>query len=145
MIHGRFGDTTGRPYVEGIVAIPALGVRGAVSFLFDTGEDHTVLMPMDALRLGIDYSKLEKPYVSVGIGGKSVGLSNEAILIFSDPGIAIYTYQVDLIIKPNAKDIERIPSILGRNVINRWRLILHGEMKHLACEPLSYDHKFAIV
>lgn len=39
MIVGRFGDTTGRPYVEAIVWFERLKVRMNVSFLVDTGAE----------------------------------------------------------------------------------------------------------
>jgi hypothetical protein len=54
MIQGRFGNTSGRPYVEGRLVIPRLKVRGDISFIFDTGADQTVLMPMDGTRLLLD-------------------------------------------------------------------------------------------
>lgn len=60
MLRGRFGDTSGRPYIEGHVFLPRLEKRGNVSFLFDTGAD-TSLMPVDGLRVGIDYAELELP------------------------------------------------------------------------------------
>jgi hypothetical protein len=46
-IAGRFGDTTGRPYLEGRLVLPRLGKRGDFSFLVDTGADYTYLMPGD--------------------------------------------------------------------------------------------------
>ena len=37
MLHGRFGESSGRPYVWARVFIPRLGLVGNVSFIFDTG------------------------------------------------------------------------------------------------------------
>ena len=39
MLKGRFGDTSGRPYIEGHILLPRLKKRGNVSFVFDTGAD----------------------------------------------------------------------------------------------------------
>jgi hypothetical protein len=38
MIEGRFGDTSGRPYIEGRLSLPRLGVVGDISFIFDTAR-----------------------------------------------------------------------------------------------------------
>ena len=48
MLQGRFGDTSGRPYMSARVIVPRLNVTGNVSFIFDTGADFTMLMPADA-------------------------------------------------------------------------------------------------
>ena len=56
MIEGRFGNTSGRPYIEAHIDIPSLKISGSVSFLVDTGSDCTVLMQLDAARLKIDYT-----------------------------------------------------------------------------------------
>ena len=42
---------------------------GNISFIFDTGADTSLLMPLDAQRLGIDYEGFEKEEASLGIGG----------------------------------------------------------------------------
>ena len=60
MLQGRFGDTSGRPYLEGRFYIPRLGVQGNISFLVDTGADSTTLLPADANKLNIDHSELGK-------------------------------------------------------------------------------------
>ena len=61
MLQGRFGDTSGRPYMEGHVLLPRLGWRGYVSFIFDTGADTSLLMPLDARRMGIGAECAEAP------------------------------------------------------------------------------------
>ncbi len=87
MLRGRFGDTTGRPYIEGRLVIPRLSVRTNISFCVDTGADKTILLPADALRMGIDYSVLvENPRPAVGIGGVSYNYVEPAIVAFSEPG-----------------------------------------------------------
>ena len=69
MLRGRFGDTSGRPYMEGHVLLPRLGLSGNVSFIFDTGADTSLLMPLDAQRMGIDYGLLGNELSTLGIGG----------------------------------------------------------------------------
>ncbi|HEX4295070.1 MAG TPA: hypothetical protein VHZ29_13130 [Rhizomicrobium sp.] len=145
MIHARFGDTTGRAFIEALLIIPEIHVRGPVSFLYDSGADHSVLMPTDTGRLNIDLTKFTRTCVSVGLGGKSVSHASKAILLFTDPGIAVYTYEIDLLVKAENHDLDRVPSLLGRDVTDRWKIACHGEMKHFSAEPLSYDHKFELL
>ena len=53
MITGRFGDSTGRPYVEAIVWFPRFQVKAQVSFLVDTGADISLINPVDGIQAGI--------------------------------------------------------------------------------------------
>ena len=82
MLRGRFGDTSGRPYMEGHVLFPRLGWSGNVSFIFDTGADASLLMPLDAERMGIDYAMLENEVSALGIGGVSENFIESAYLAF---------------------------------------------------------------
>lgn len=43
MLRGRFGDTTGAPYIEGRLILTRLNLTADISFLVDTGADYTVL------------------------------------------------------------------------------------------------------
>lgn len=145
MINGRFGGTTNRVYFEALLLIEALDVRSKVSFLFDTGADATVLMPLDCARLNVDFGKLKRATVSQGIGGQSVGFKETAILVFADPGVAQYAYEIDLILKPpNAAQVSKLPSLLGRNVTDNWRITYAGMLQQCTAEPLRYDHKFDV-
>jgi hypothetical protein len=47
MIEGRFGNTSGAPFLEGRIILLRFGVRGLVSFLVDTGADATIITPLD--------------------------------------------------------------------------------------------------
>src|ERR1700742_4021137 len=93
---GRYGDTSGRPYYEGIIFIPSLKIHGQVSWLVDTGADNTVLAPTDALKMGVDYSKLTTTEVSLGVGGASTDFIEAATFLAVDFGVAIYQYQIKL-------------------------------------------------
>lgn len=84
MLKGRYEDSTGRPHLEGRLALPRLKISGDISFLIDTGADKTVLMPMDARRLKVDYKKLGGTAQSLGIGGISKAFVESALLTFAD-------------------------------------------------------------
>jgi hypothetical protein len=122
MLIGRFGKTSGRPYLEGRLGFPGLGKSGSVSFLVDTGADCTVLMPADAVKIGIDYSSLRNPTVSVGLGGLSNGYNENAFAAFSDEQ-NVYFYAVRVHIAIADPDIMSLPSLLGRDIIQHWEAI----------------------
>ncbi len=123
MFRGRYGDTTGAPYVEGEVYLPRLAVGAGLSFLVDTGADRTTLMPADALiKLDLDYSRLKGALPSVGIGGNINLFREEAVLTFTDPGLAVHFYSLDIAIYPRSHALMRTPSLLGRDILNRWRM-----------------------
>ena len=92
MLRGRFGDSSGRPYLEGRLVIPRLEMRRDVSFIVDTGADSTLLMPLDGQGMGVDYSRLEESTTSVGIGGATENFLEPALLAFSEGRRSLYVY-----------------------------------------------------
>ena len=84
MLIGRYGDTTGRPYMAAHVHIQSQGIFGEVSFLLDTGADTSVLMPADAIRLAVNYSALFNITESTGMGGVSEDFVEPASIVFRD-------------------------------------------------------------
>jgi predicted aspartyl protease len=123
MITGRFGDTSGRPFVEGRLFLPRLGISGDVSFLLDTGADSSILMPGDARRLGVDFSRLSGSRDCVGIGGIASCFVEPALMVFNDPGVALYVYELDLDIMRDDPNIQDVHSLLGRDVLDQWRIL----------------------
>ena len=138
MIRGRFGDTTTSPYVEASVHLPRLHLRGYVSFLVDTGASGSVLMPPDSKKLGVKFSQLINPMTSHGIGGFSNGFNEVAILAFSD-GKYVYGFDVELEIAEPTKDNKDLPSLLGRDVLNRCRVVADYTNKTLTFTPHAWD------
>ena len=139
MLRGRFGDTTGRPYIEGRLIIPRLNIKSDMSFLVDTGADRSLLMPGDGRRLAIDYAELgEATSGSIGIGGRTTNFEEQALLIFSERH-AVYTYQIELAISRFNNRILRLPSLLGRDIIDRWRMVYSPSQDRLNFTVLSAD------
>ena len=118
MLRGRFGATSGRPYMEGFVPLPRLGWSGNVSFIFDTGADTSLLMPLDARWMGIDYSMLDNEVSALGIGGASENLVEPAYLAFVDDE-ALYGYEIELHICKPADELMSVPSLLRRAIMDR--------------------------
>ena len=123
MILGRFGSTTGRPYVNGRLLLPRLDLSTNLSFLVDTGADASTLMPADGLAIGIDYQALIDPTVVGGMGGNATCFQENAVLAFDEPNRnLIRFYSITMIIPAVHQDLMRMPSIVGRDVLDRWRM-----------------------
>ena len=145
MLRGRFGESSGRPYVSARVFIPRLGLAGNVSLIFDTGADSSVLMPADAATLGIDYDLLSNPFESFGIGGSAPTYVERARLVFADTnGGRLYGYDIPLLVHHPTPDAMRVPSLLGRDVIDRWRVTYDKSLAELAAEVVSSDAEFPV-
>ena len=152
MLIGRFGDTTGAPYVEGRVVFPRLGIHGDVSFLVDTGADTSLLSAMDAIHIGIDFGRITRRSEAQGLGGIIVPTYVEqAIVVFSEPGVAIWAYRGDLeITTPDPDDYitevpidteeaRKVPSLLGREILDRWRMVYDPYNESLTFEIHTAD------
>lgn len=124
MLLGRFGDTTGCPYIEGRLILPRLNIRGDISFLADTGADQTLIHPLDGLRIGMDYSALSDTSESVGVGGIVDNFVEPALIVFNEPGRMLYVYTIVVAIAPPSPDIMDLPSLLGRDILKQWRMVV---------------------
>ena len=144
MLTGRFGDTTKRPYIEGRLVFPRLTIRANISFCVDTGADTSLLLPSDGVRLGLDYATLSGNQESVGVGGICQNFSEQAVILFTDPGRYLYAYFLTLAICPPGSDIMDLPSLLGRDILNQWRMRYDATRDQLAFTVLSADAKIPI-
>ena len=142
MLVGRFGKTSGRPYLEGRLLIPRLRVNVGISFCVDTGADSTTLMPGDGNYIGLDYSTLNLSDQSMGISGTIDSCKENAIVVFSERGLVIHGYDIDLtIIKPDRKmpGLNRLPSLLGRDILNRWTMRYSPPTNRLTFKVVTSD------
>ena|SRR3972149_346273 len=144
MLTGRFGDTTRRPYIEGRLIFPRLNIRANISFCVDTGADRSLLLPSDGVRLGLDYAALSGNQESVGVGGLCRNFTEQAALVFTDPGRYLYVYVLSLAIRPPGADIMDLPSLLGRDILNQWRMRYDASKNLLAFTVISADAKVRI-
>jgi hypothetical protein len=96
MLTGRIVGSTGRPYIEARLFLPRIQVSGNISLLVDTDADSSLLMPGDATRLSLPYNRLTCRHSAFGLGGQVSCYEEEAILAFTDPGVAVYAYALDL-------------------------------------------------
>ena len=128
IVRGRFaGDA---PYFA--AHLRCAYFQGLVWFLADTGASRTTLLDRDARLLSISAAALDPALLPmVGIGGsvRSFVVRDVEITLASDEGDVIqrqdlWVVQHDLERLPpeEVSRILRLPSVLGRDVINRFRL-----------------------
>lgn len=123
MITGRFGNTTGRPYVGGRLLLPRISASANLSFLVDTGADRSTLMPADAIKMGVDHKNLVEPTVVGGMGGDAVCFQESAVLVFDEPNRNLIRYYLIKIMIPEPNpDLMRMPPIVGRDILDKWRM-----------------------
>ena len=107
----------------------SLHIYATIEFLVDTGATNTTISDRDATRLGIDYNVLEKLASGMlGIGGTvDTYILKDAKLIFHKADKKTHQETLDRIcILKHAtlnERILRIPSILGRDILNKHALI----------------------
>ena len=147
MIRGRFGDTTGRPYLEARVEV--LDRHVDVSFIVDTGADATLLSPGDAERLGLDPGLFGPRDLSIGGLGKGSAkcARTSALITFTDDEY-VWVYTIALAIGFRDDLDLRLPSLLGRDILDRWRMTYdpaHPETPTLEFEARTADHLFRLL
>jgi len=143
MLTGRYGDTTGRPYIEGRLLLPRLGLSANVSFLIDTGADTTTLMPLDGTSQGVDYDDLRNPTQCAGFGGKNIGFREYGLVAFSD-GIAVFMYRSRFMLVKPKRGIMTIPSVLGRDILNRMIVTFDFSNKRIELHNHESDYIAAV-
>ena len=143
MITGRFGNTTGRPYIEARVWL--LDRYSDVSFVVDTGADRSILSPGDVERFGIDPELLGPRRLDVGGVSKASVLCAEtdALLAFSDSE-CLWVYGVNLAIGFADQMSRRLPSLLGRDVLNRWGMTCDYKENRLDFMPHDADWAYPL-
>lgn len=138
-IEGRFGASTGRPYVDCRLHLPALHISGDITMVIDTGADRTYLTPGDVTRLGLDYGQLPAATAPVlSAGGASFGHVLRAILSFTDSE-NVYGYDIDVVIAARDSLPSDAPSLLGRDVLDRWDLRYRSSTRQIRAEVDSAD------
>lgn len=137
-IHGFFGKAPlEAAYIVALFRSKPLAIERRMVFLIDTGALRTTISDRDAIRLGIDYSKLEKhPEGTLGIGGvveTYIAKDVELVFITQDGTQHVEKLETIYILRHKRVNnrIKRIPSILGRDILNKYLLIFdkrHGKV-----------------
>jgi len=139
-LRGEFHLITGRPFVRGTIAIPRLRTLLNTVFLVDTGADVSVLNPADALALGIQDSALTHSVDVGGVTGRSQYRREPATFSFQTPGRA-HLYRLRVLVAPPTMDLVELPSLLGRDVLNRWHMSYRPTEGRLTFDIVTADEE----
>ncbi len=132
MIKGGFHDR--RPYISGLLLFPAVkpGPVGC-RFLVDTGADRTLIVP-STYEPDFWYQDFRSfpPADSMGFGGDLEGrIVPTKLLLRHDDG-RLQQIGLDVEIARRVPAIEHLPSILGRDVTDLFRLVVDRSV-NLVC------------
>jgi hypothetical protein len=116
-------------FFKAVLESDFLGINETVEFLVDTGASRTTICDKDAMKLGINYNRLERfSDGMLGVGGvvnayilRDVGL----IFLREDERSHIESFERIYVLKHAMLDdkIMRLPSILGRDMLNKYSFI----------------------
>jgi len=125
-INGHFGIGEAA-YVPALVSREGLSIAGWVSFLIDTGASRTIILDGDARALNLAYESLQRYQPgAVGVGGvvETYIIENCTLTFSSDLGDYIEPMPVIYVLRHGRFDrrVERLPSLLGRDIINKYNL-----------------------
>jgi hypothetical protein len=150
MIRGDF-DNYRRPLVEAALQLSITSPVVHIHPLIDTGAVDTIIMPQDADRFGLHLSSMPSKRRIPGLGGNLEGYEfNNCSLIFHDTRGSPIHYYIDLLvvtrnlILPAHRQALRYPSVLGIDLIARWKftyscLIRGSAIKEVSIDPISHD------
>ena len=138
MLSGASYREFGRPYVAARVNIPVIGAWAHVLFLIDTGADKSLLSASDARRIGIDYGALGSRSDIIGVGGKLEAYSVQTTIAFADSEAQVHFYRLTLDVACDSEQYE-LPSLLGRDILNRWCMTYDPPNDHLRLDVVSAD------
>ncbi len=136
MIEGWF-DRNGHPYVSAILVLPRLDFRRLrLEFLVDTGAAQTVLHPRDCA--GMPYDRLTAAGQSGGIGGLATYYREPAYIAFRDDARTHVYLQTVGIAEPDDHN-DSIPSLLGQDILQHWRVLHDRPANVLTIDAVQSD------
>jgi len=62
-----------------------------------------------------------------------------AAVIFAEPTVAVYVYVLKVLVAPFSPEYLQLPSLLGRDIIDRWRMICDKTRGELSFEIVTAD------
>lgn len=123
------------PFVRATLFSKGLGLKHVVNFHVDTGAAVTTLLDRDVKRLRIDLEKLKRAKRGLfGIGGSlATYVIEDSTLLFQagsgeavEERLSVYAgvHDVEKLSEVERKLILELPSLLGRDLIYRFKLVL---------------------
>jgi len=137
IVKGSFDPVDRRPYVQGLLFIPRWHKWSRIDFLVDSGADVTTLNPGDGRRMGINYSNLAYTEPTIGVGSFHQAAIENAIVVFASEDGTLPVYSVRLSITPYSSEMEVLPSLVGTDILLRWRIYWDYSQDRLDFEIIS--------
>ena len=133
------------PFIKVLLISKKLHIRKFLDLHIDTGASSTIILDKDAKYLGLDIKSLKRAKKNIGgIGGLiDTYLIEDAILIFKTEEGIPYEEKLTLLVGIHKLDklteeerilITRLPSLLGRNVLRKFRLICDERLNEVFME-----------
>ena len=144
VIQGYF-DPTGPPHVQAYIVVPGLQpAPEAITLLLDTGADNTFIQPAGARILGISTRNLVPTGTTRGIGGTIRYSTVPAFIAFQErPWLwrrtRLVYFQTELAIAMPDHGNRNLPSLLGRDIIDRCRILYDKTESKLQLTPRLAD------
>ncbi len=94
--------------------------------------------------MGINFAKLPpSPLATVGVGGPTQDLVADAVVLFSDDS-DLYAYRIRLAVADPEHQVLDLPSLLGRDILDRWLVRYEPSNGVLDATVASVDAVFPI-
>ena len=139
-LEGRFSGVHRRPFVRARLVSRRLRIDQRIDFLVDTGADRSMLLERDGRAIGIDYKRLPGNARAGGIAGVTPASREPVLLVFEEESPRrVHVYRLELVIAhPSASSIG-LPSLLSRDILNRWHMTYRPIDNRLEFEVASAD------
>jgi hypothetical protein len=133
------------PFIRITVELTSLRIRRPLHFHIDTGASVTVLLDKDASYLGIDVGRLKRAERPLGGLGGTIDthvIEDASLLLMTEEGkvveekLRLYLGIHDARRLSNDEKalIARMPSLLGRDIIYRFRLVCDKNQNQIYLE-----------
>lgn len=122
------------PFVKALLISESLGLRRLLDLHIDTGASSTIILDKDVRYLKLDVKSLKKAERNIGgIGGLiNTYTIEDAMIVFKTEEGKLHREKLTLLVgvhrldKPEEGErrlITRIPSLLGRNILRKFKLV----------------------
>lgn len=133
------------PFIRITVLSKSLKIRRPLHFHIDTGASVTILLDKDTKFLGIDVGKLkraERPLGGLGGTIDTYMIDDASLFLMAEEGevveerLRVYVGKHEMRrLSPEEKAmITRMPSLLGRDMIHRFRLVCDKDRNEIYLE-----------
>jgi hypothetical protein len=139
VLRGEFDAQTGRPSLKGRLFLPRLRLSERIAWLVDTGADSSLLNPSAAFLLGIDFLQLRGSAESRGVGGRAETYLEQAMLVFDEPLVGFHIYVRDLAVSMPDPDLDGLPSLLGRDILDNWAMSYNPSERELTFRVITAE------